>query len=214
MALGINTQSSLGGEFLPIVKFDCRAGRMFRRDRENGENTDVDITKSFKAVMDLENVEVGWIDFDTGSAPSFALGPIGQEPEKPSDKHKKGVRFVVKLAKECGGDVREMASTAKAFLRGLDELHDKFVEQAGKNAGKLPVVVLKDTVAVTTGEGTRKSTNYSPIFEISAWVSRPTDIKATPRDASPAVQMAKGSAPSTGSTKVAPPAADDEEDFG
>jgi len=213
MALGINTQGSVGGEFLPIVKFDCRAGRMFRRDRENGENTDVDITKSFKAVMDLDNIEVGWIDFDTVGAPSFALGPIGQEPERPSEKHKKGVRFVVKLAKECGGDVREMASTAKAFLRGLDDLHDVFIAEQAKNTGKLPVVVLKDTVPVTTGEGARKSTNYSPVFEISSWVARPADIKAAPRNTEPAQVSVKTSAPSTGSTKVAPPVADDE-DFG
>lgn len=212
MALGINTQNNVAGEYLPIVKFDCRSGRMFRRDRENGENTDVDVTKSFKAVMDLDNIEVGWIDFDTGGAPSFAVGPIGQEPTKPSEKHKKGVRFIVKLAKECGGDVREMASTAKAFLRGLDDLHDTFLAESAKNAGKLPVVVLKDTVPVVTGEGSKKSTNYSPVFEISAWVNRPADIKATPR-AAPAADAQKASAPSTGSTKVAPPVAD-EEDFG
>jgi hypothetical protein len=213
MALGLNTSSSAGGDFLPIAKFDCRAGRMFRRDREGGENIDVDITKTFKAVIDFENLEVGWIDFDTGGAPSFALGPLGEKPEKPSEKHKDGVRFVVKLAKECGGDVREMASTAKAFLRGLDELHDAYEVGVQKNPGKLPVVVLKDTVAVTTGEGARKSTNYSPVFEITAWVARPADLK--PQTRSPAPAPARASAPSTGSTKVsAPQAAFDEEDFG
>ena len=211
MALGFSTEASAGGNFLPIVKFDCRAGRMFRRDRENGENTDIDVTKNFKAVFDLENIEVGWIDFDTGGAPSFALGPIGNEPAKPNEKHKRGVRFVVKLAKECGGDVREMASTAKAFLRGLDELHDAYMEGILKNPTKLPVVVLADTVAVTTGEGSRKSTNYSPKFEISAWVARPADFK--PQQRAAVAETPRTSAPSTGSTKVAPPVAD-EEDFG
>jgi len=211
MALGFSTEASEGGNFLPICKFDCRAGRMFRRDRELGENIDVDITKSFKAVIDLENIEVGWIDFDTGGAPSFALGPIDNMPDKPSEKHKRGARFVVKLAKECGGDVREMASTAKAFLRGLDELHDAFMAGAKKNPDKLPVVVLVDTVAVTTGEGSRKSTNYSPKFEIQSWVSRPADLKPQQRAAAP--ETARSSAPSTGSTKVAAPVADDE-DFG
>ena len=213
MALGIDTTASSGGDFLPIAKFDCRAGRMFRRDRENGENIDVDITRTFKAVVDFENLEVGWIDFNTGGAPSFALGPLGAVPERPSDEHKKGVRFVVKLAKECGGDVREVASTAKAYLRGLEELHDAYEAGVQKKAGKLPVVVLKDTVAVTTGEGSRKSTNYSPVFEIAAWVARPADLKPQTRAAAP---VQKASAPSTGSTRASAPApaAADDEDFG
>ena len=74
MALGFNLESnSGGGNFLPICKFDARSGRMFRRDRDNGENVDVDITKTFKAVIDFENLEVGFINFNTGGAPHFAM---------------------------------------------------------------------------------------------------------------------------------------------
>lgn len=221
MALGINYESN-GGDFLPIVKFDCRAGRMFRRDRANGENTDVDITRSFKAVIDLENLETGWMNFDTGGAPDFAMAVFGKSvvPDKPSDKHRLGVRLVLKLHKDCGGDVREFAGNAKSLVRGVDGLHDAYLAGVKENQGKLPVVVLEDTTPITTGEGARKSTNYAPVFKIVNWVSRPEDLVHEPRSSSAAPAAAKaasaGSPPSTGSTRVPPPAAAPaaDDDFG
>ena len=221
MALGINYEST-GGDFLPIVKFDCRAGRMFRRDRANGENSDIDITRSFKAVVDLENLETGWMNFDTGGAPEFAMAVFGKSavPDKPSDKHRLGVRLVLKLHKDCGGDVREFAGNAKSLVRGVDGLHDAYLAGVKENQGKLPVVVLEDTTPITTGEGARKSTNYAPVFKIVNWVSRPEDLVYEPRSSSAAPVAAKaanaGSPPSTGSTRVPPPAAAPaaDDDFG
>jgi len=222
MALGINYESN-GGDFLPIVKFDCRAGRMFRRDRANGENTDVDITRAFKAVIDLENLETGWMNFDTGGAPEFAMSVWGkgETPAKPSEKHRLGVRLVLKLHKDCGGDVREFAGNAKALVRGIDGLHDEYLAGVKSNPGKLPVVVLDDTVPITTGEGARKSTNYAPVFKIANWVARPEDLVYEPRSSSaptdrPASSGAATSPPATGSTRVPPPAAAPaaDDDFG
>ena len=64
---GFSTEMSGGGDFTPIVKYDSRAGRIFRVDRvqtNDGFVSDpVDITQGFKAVFDFENIEVGWIDF-------------------------------------------------------------------------------------------------------------------------------------------------------
>ena len=54
MALGFNLGSGGGGgDFLPIIKYDARAGRLFRVDREDGVSTSVDITRNFKAVFDF-----------------------------------------------------------------------------------------------------------------------------------------------------------------
>jgi hypothetical protein len=61
------------GSFLPIIKYDARSGRISRRDRENGETNEVDVTKNFKAIFDFENVEIGWINFNTGGAPDFKM---------------------------------------------------------------------------------------------------------------------------------------------
>ena len=216
MALGFSfSGGGSSGDIIPIVKYDARAGRMMRRDRVNGEYDSVDITRTFKAVMDLENIEVGTINFNTGGAPDFAVARIGTTPPPPpSADHKPGCRMLIKLGKDCGGDVRELSATAKVFLRGLDDLHTAYLKDAPANPGKLPVVSLKDTVAITAGEGARKSTNYAPVFEITGWVARPTDLVYVPKartEASPPVATA--AAPSTGSTPVAAPAAS-EDDFG
>ena len=218
MALGFNfAEGGSSGEIIPIIKFDCRSGRMFRRDRVNGEDNVVDISRTFKAVFDFENIEVGYINFDTGSAPDFQVVRFGQkQPDRPSDKHKPGVRLLVKLTKELGGDLRELASTARAFFRGIDELHTAYSAGAAANPGKLPVVVLKDTVAITTGEGARKSRNYSPVFEIVGWVARPADLVYKPKNGPPVQAPPPSSGPpATGSTQVSAPApVTDAEDFG
>lgn len=223
MALGLDLSSPESGEIIPIVKFDAKAGRMFRRDRVNGENDIVDITRSFKAVFDFENIEVGTINFDTGSAPDFAVARIGEPaPARPSDKHRPGARVLVKLAKDCGGDIRELASTAKAFLNGLNAAHDAYLAGVKDNPGKLPVVALKDTTPITTGEGAKKSTNYAPLFEIVSWVDRPADLVYVPklRSVRPEAQAATSAPPSTGSSRVSAPSDDyvpgfdDASDFG
>lgn len=211
-----------GGNFLPVVKYDARAGRMFRVDKGDGGSESIDITKGFKAVFDFENVEVGWIRFGAGVAPDFQLVPIGtQLPAKPSDEHRQGVRLVVRLAKECGGDVREIAGTSAAFIGGMEKLYDEYEAAKASNSGKLPAVVLADTRAVESGSGAKKSTNYAPVFEIVGWVSRPQDLVPSPRGSSapaaaPAAPAQRTAPPATGSTKVSAPAAASagEDDFG
>jgi len=208
MALGLNFESADSGEIIPIIKFDAKAGRMFRRDRVNGENDQIDITRTFKAIFDFENIETGTINFNTGSAPDFAVVRIGDPiPQAPSPDHRPGARILVKVSKENGGDLRELASTAKAFLRGLNALHDEYLAGASANKGKLPVVELVDTTPITSGEGARKSTNYSPVFKIASWVDRPADLVYIPKSRSTAAPAA-GSPPSTGGTKVSAPADD------
>lgn len=207
---------SVGGggvDFLPIVKYDARSGRVARRDRDNGETHEVDITKNFKAIFDFENVEIGWINFATGGAPDFQMSRFadGKSIDKPGDDYKRGVRWIIKLSKECGGDIREFASNAGAFLDGAKKLHDDYVAASKDNAGKLPVITLKDSVAKTSGEGARKSTNYVPVFEITGWVARPNDLVYRSRSSSVA---SPSSPPSTGSTKVSAPVAADADDFG
>jgi len=95
-------------------------------------------------------------------------------------------------------------------MRGLDQLHDEYKSQSSANAGKLPIVSLEDTVAITSGEGARKSTNYAPKFKITGWVARPDDLVHKERSSSAKVSTTP---PSTGSTKVSAPAGGDD-DFG
>jgi len=211
---GFSTEPSSGGDFMPIVKYDARAGRLFRVDRVdsgNGFVTDVvDITATFKAVVDFENVEVGWIDFPAGSAPHFALVPMGSQlPDRPSLRHKNGVRFVLKLAKDCGGAKpnREIAGTSKAFLSGVEAIYNTYQAEKEANPGKLPVIVLEKTTPIKSGSGEKQSTNYQPTFRISAWSPR-GDLTFQPKgSAAPTQQQSSqsGTPPSTGSTRVDPP---------
>ena len=223
MALGFSYGSPVGGaDFLPIVKFDARAGRIFRVDREDGVSNQIDITRNFKAVFDFENLEVGWISFNAGSAPDFQMVPFGASMgDKPSENHKRGIRMAVKLGEACGGDCRELAGTSGAMMKGINLLHDDYLAGLSANAGKLPVVVLDDTVPIESGSGAKRSTNYQPVFKIAAWVKRPGGLNDAPartaaKPAEPNWATPKAP-PSTGSTRAAPPKAaapNDEEDFG
>jgi len=226
---GFSTEPTPASDFLPIIKIDARAGKIFRMDRVAGAdgffNEPVEITQSFKALADFENIETGWIDFAAGSAPSFALVPMGTRiPERPSERHKNGIRFMLKLAKECGGDkpIREVAGTSKAFLSGIEAVYKLY--QAGKaaNPGKLPVITVTKWTPVKSGSGAQTSTNYHPTFAIVAWAPR-GDLAFVPKTAaatttqsssSPAGSSPPASPPSTGSTQVKAPMADADSDFG
>jgi hypothetical protein len=215
---GFSTEPSAGGDFTPIIKYDARAGRVFRVDRvqstDGFTNDPVDITAIFKAVVDFENVEVGWIDFPVGSAPSFSLVPMGHQlPARPSAKHKNGIRMLVKLSKGCGGDkpVREIAGTSKAFLGGVEQAYAEYAREKAKYPGQLPVLSLVSTTPIVSGNGATKSTNYRPTFRIDGWAKRPDDlihIAATNPvvgNGGAAATNGNGTAPSTGSQTVPPP---------
>jgi hypothetical protein len=216
MALGL-TYGSNNEDIVPVIKYDARAGRFTRVDRTlvNGSyvTDNVDITKEFKAVFDMENVEVGFLKFMPAVAPEFKLVKLGQPvPAKPTDPNfKQGVRFMLKLHSSCGGDVREQASSAAAFMRGFDVLHTEYETLKAANPGKLPVVVLTTTEAVTTGSGQTKSTNYQPHFTITGWAPRPSDLVFVGKADGTAQKLAGstppsgGTPPSTGSTVVPPP---------
>ena len=228
---GFSTEASAGGEFTPVLKYDARAGRFFRVDRvDNGNgfaSEQVDITQGIKFIADFENIEVGWIVFTPGSAPDFKLVPIGSQlPDRPSPNHKNGLRFMLKLSKECGGDkpIREIAGTSKAFLSAVEAVYTQYLAQMAKNPGKLPVLTVDKITPVKSGSGAQSSTNYHPQFKISGWAPR-GDLVFEPKGVVPsqASQKLAGftkdnpvtaiTAPSTGSSRVAAPEMADD-DFG
>lgn len=191
MALGLNTESG-GGDYTPIIKYDARAGRLFRVDRSQDgggawQTNNVEITQGFQAVMDLDSIEVGWALLANGVAPSWSMVPLGQPlPARPSDQHKQCFRLMLKLGKSSGGDVREFASQAKVVIGAMDELHTQFTKE--RVPGKLPVVALTGTVpVVSTGKG-QSSTNYRPVFQVTSWIDRPAELAKD--GAAPAAQAA------------------------
>lgn len=230
MALGVSYGSGGGDDIVPIIKYNAKAGMFERIDRVNVNGTWVkeehDITAGFKAVFDMENVEVGWMHFDTGGAPDFRLVPIGGDPgASPGEKYKMGFRVMVKLAGPVGGDVREFCSCAGVVMGAFDALHDAYLAGVKDNAGNLPVVTMTGKKGVKSQYGT----NFEPQFAITQWVTRPADLVFKPKakragngggvagqDSSKNVSGQSGP-PATGSTKVSAPkqqATVDAEDFG
>lgn len=209
MGLGLQTESGGGGDFSDIIKYDARAGRMFRVDRTQGaagwETNNVEITNGFTFVPDLDNVQVGWALFAAGVAPSFCMVPLGDPlPHKPSDQHKQGFKLMSKLGATSGGDVRELASCAKSVIGALDALHTQYEAQKAANPGKLPVVALTgSTPVVSTGQG-KSSTNYAPVFEIVKWIGRPAELDGTASATPAAAPAAPTPAPAPPPPKTAP----------
>lgn len=217
MALGLQTESG-GGEYNPVCKYDARAGRFFRVDRTqdsggNWQTNNVEITNGFQAVMDLENIQVGWMMFAANIAPQFTLVPLGDPfPDKPSDNHKQGFRLMMKLGKSSGGDVREFASTAKAVIGAIDALHDQYTKEKAANPGKLPIVSMISTVPVVSQGRGQSSTNYAPVFHIEKWIDRPAELAGKAAANQPAVQQTVQAAPPA-PARVAQPAMAGAEEF-
>jgi hypothetical protein len=208
MALGLSVGNGGGGEDrMPYVKYDARSGRMFRVDRNNvggaWQTDQVDITGNAQFVVDLANVQVGWISFgDQG--PVKMLVPLGTAlPPRPEGldsngkpAFKQGFSLRLALAKECGGGVREFGSNAACVIEAMNELHDAYGSAAEAKAGKLPIVKMGNATPVKSGQ----STNYKPMFAIVGWADRPATLQAPTAQATPIA-----SPPSTGSTIVSPP---------
>lgn len=193
---GFSTEPT-GGDFLPIIKYDARAGRIFRVDRGIDGPNPTDITDTFTAVFDFANIETGWMNF-SGPVPDFKLVRMGTVlPVRPSENHKNGIRLLLKLHPSCAGPdrpIREFSTSAKAALRGLEKLYLDYQQQA--KGDQLPIVQMKGSTPIKTGVGDRQSTNYVPKFEIVGWCPRPSDL----------VYIARGSSgPSQNALPLTPP---------
>lgn len=181
MALGLNT-SSAGGDFIPHVRYDARAGRLFRADRsqdsDGWKTTMVDISQPPpQFIMDIGQIEIGWISY-TGGTPDLRMAPIsaGLAPQ-PSKEHRQGFRVRLFAPKLLGG-LREFASNAKAVIAAMDALHSAYEAAPERNQALVPVVCLASTTPITTKTPQGSTTNYAPVFRIEKWVPRPAELDA------------------------------------
>ena len=179
MALGLNTEMSEGGDFLPIIMYMAKEGRLYKRDRVGGasgfDNLDTELPTGTKMVFDFGSIQVGYMHFAAGQAPSFALVPLGKTiPASPSKDHRQGFRMMVHLGQ--GGGKREFATTAKTVLGAVDDLHGEFEKAPEARAGKVPVVEFAGTERITTKNVHGTQTNFRPVFRIVQWIDRPADL--------------------------------------
>lgn len=223
MALGLRTEMSTGdSEFMPIVMFMAKEGRFYKRDRVGGangfENDDRELPTGTKFVVDFGSIQVGWLHFAAGQAPSFAVVPLGQAlPAQPNKDHRQGFKLLLHLGK--GGGLREFATTAKTVLGAVDDLHGQFEAAPEAAAGKIPIVEFSGTQKITTKNVHGTQTNFRPSFTITGWMDRlpdfgprtvppPGQTVARPQATQVAVQNAAHASPTNGSSNprhVPPP---------
>lgn len=218
MALGISAGGG-SGEIKPFIKYDARAGRMFRIDRSQNssgqyESNEVDISQDCTFVADLANIRVGWVNYSP-QGPVKRMVVLGQAaiPARPEDKgsdgkplFKQGFEFTVLLHKSVGGGpAREFGSSAGCVIEAIDALHDAYMAAPEAGQGKVPIVKMVKTSAVKSGQ----STNYKPTFEIAGWTERSDALPPAPAASvgSNASAATSASPPVTGSTQAAPPPA-------
>jgi hypothetical protein len=204
MALGLQTESSGGGDITPIVKWDAKAGDLIKVDRENDGSgwvkNETEMTLPISFAMDFDNMQIGWLSFATG-APDFQLVNLGERmPPKPSDDHKQCFR--VKIA---SGDLglREFSHSAKTVMRAMDKLHDQFVDGQAANAGKTPVVTIggTETVKIDTPQGELRF--KVPEWSITQWIDRPAMFDGGGATAEPTMTEPQQSAPDAGASAPA-----------
>lgn len=175
MSLGLNTETKNNGDILSIIKFDAKAGEFLVENRSpNGDGTwsrDYDELKlPIKLVMDLGDIDVGWLSFASG-APDFQMVKVGDKvPAQPSPEHKQAFRVRV-FNKSLG--LREFSHSAKTVMRAMDDLHNQFEAERGANTGKMPVVEIPEctTVRVQTPQGELRF--KAPAWKIVSWIDAP-----------------------------------------
>ena len=180
MAFGMTISS---GDYNEIIKYDARAGRLFRVDRDvSGEKIQVDITSpTTKFAIDFGTLQVGYVAF-SANGPVRDMVPYGQPlPAQPQTKDDNGKLisrpgFMAMVYGTTVGGPREWCSNAAILLSALDELYQVYEQRPEAQQGKIPVVCIASTVPVTSGKGAQKSTNYRPVFEIVMWTDRTPEM--------------------------------------
>lgn len=175
MSLGLNTETKNKGDILSIIKFDAKAGEFLVENRSpNGDGTwsrDYNELKlPIKLVMDLGDIDVGWLSFASG-APDFQMVKVGDKvPAQPSPEHKQAFRVRV-FNKSLG--LREFSHSAKTVMRAMDDLHNQFEAERGANMGKMPVIEIPEctTVRVQTPQGELRF--KAPAWKIVSWIDAP-----------------------------------------
>lgn len=176
MALGFVFKNDGRGDFLPIIKFAATAGEFLVENRSpNGDGTwsrDYDELKlPIKLVMDLGDIDVGWLSFASG-APDFQMVKVGDKmPAQPSPEHKEAFRVKV-FNKSLG--LREFSQSSKNVMRAMEDLHNQFEAERGANMGKMPIVEISEilTIKYKKQDGSDGRVKV-PAWKIVSWIDAP-----------------------------------------
>ena len=126
-----------------------------------------------RMVIDFDNLQTGWFRFRESQAPDIVLDTAagaGTEPE--GGQHKRGFRCEV-FSPDLG--VREFASCSLMLKKAMTAIYGAYEKDKQNHPGAVAIVEVTDHVEVTGKYGQ----NYKPVFAITGWVARPTELGGT-----------------------------------
>ncbi len=185
----LNVEPRTGGDFIPFLKFNAKAGRWYTKTEDGSEAEVANMT----AIFDLAQIKTGWVWFVDGQAPN-AVWDNGATAPQPTPNHRRAFAVNVFSPKEIGG-LREFSSTSNAAIIAVKELYEEQYENAHEaKKGMVPVVTCEKVFPVKSRQGT----NYQPVLRIAKWVPRPqalpTGVAAQETEVPPPVAAAKPAA--------------------
>jgi hypothetical protein len=202
----MSVNSGGGGDFIPYVKYNAKAGRFYtKKDEPDAQEFEV---QDMTAIFDMDNLQTGWFLFAAGQAPSKIMDPsLSEMSPSPGDGYKRGFQLNLFSDKNLLG-AREFSSTAGSVIDAMNDLHTAWEAGKAANAGKVPVVKSTGVIPITNKHGT----NYKPQFEIVSWADRPAGLP-TPSSAPAAIASSPSSPPPPAAHTPPPTAVSDAVEF-
>jgi hypothetical protein len=167
------------GEFMAQIRYGAESGRLYKIDRVGGangfENVMTELPAGTKLIPDWGSIQVGWLHFAAGMAPSMAIAPLGQPmPARPDANHKQGFRLLVHLG--SNGGIREFASSSKTVTGAVDHMHTLFENDPQAATGKLPILEFTGgrLTQMKNQHGTKNL--FIPEFTVTTWIARSADF--------------------------------------
>jgi hypothetical protein len=172
----------VGSDQRPILKYNAKSAKW---------KVDDLLLNEISMLVDMPAVEVGWMRLSEGQAPDFRMMAASELaagtpfPALPDERgsdgkpaYRKGFRVAIKLSDQIAAgrpSVREWSSCSLATCRGLDRLHDQWLEAERRHPNHVPLVRSNGAEVMSSRAG---GDNYSPTLTIERWVPRPSDFKS------------------------------------
>ena len=159
--MALNLGIGGGGDFLPVCKYNAKGGRWFRVEGVGSAKEEIDITDNFAAILDFNNMEHGWVQFEPRV--DIRMFPFGSSVgAAPGENYREGLRLKARLGQSCGGGLHEIIVVSGMLYAAVDPIHTEY-EKRGD--GMLPIVTHLRAEPVKGQHGT----NYRPVLDIVDW---------------------------------------------
>lgn len=164
----LNLTPNEGGEFVPYIKYNSKAGRWYAKPKDGPECE----AMNPRLAIDFAHIKTGWILFSDGVAPISVWDVGTQTAVKPEGRYKRGFHVMVFGTDSLPGigplGLREFSSTANVVITAILAMHTQYENQMGAHPGQIPVFQCTGVTPITGVHGT----NYEPMFQLTSWVDR------------------------------------------